>query len=341
MARGWTGGQYSLLRVAFGVSLAVAAASHDGPAWTRAATAIAAILFALGFLAHYATLAVFIGWSLLVRPQFVAHPWTTTVLLALALHGVIAAPGSPAPYGSVAARGRVDPGGGWTMSETLRWVAWIGVLVLAAGSEMVGDEAAARLPMARLAAGIAGLFRPLRPFAWLVLTGEELATVFDGQPASMVAARVLALGILFEPRWIPAREGGIEHVFYDGTCGLCHRAVRFLLAEDVEGSRFRFAPLGGATFDAHVPIGTRAGLPDSVVVRTSSGELLVRSDAALHQLERLGGLWRVLGVLGRVVPRPLRDAAYDGLARVRKRLFPAPVEACPLRPATLATRFEL
>jgi predicted DCC family thiol-disulfide oxidoreductase YuxK len=78
-----------------------------------------------------------------------------------------------------------------------------------------------------------------------------------------------------------------------------------------------------------------------VVVRTASGELRVRSDAALHLLERLGGVWRVLGVLGRIVPRPLRDAAYDRLARVRKRLFRAPAEACPLLPAALATRFEL
>jgi len=340
MARGWTGGQYSLLRAAFGLSLAIAAVSHDGPIAWRVATAIAAVLFALGVFAHYATLAVFIGWIILFRPQVVAHPWTFTVPMALALHGVIAAQ-QPAPYGSWAARGRVDPGGGWRISETHRLVAWIGVLVMGAGSEMVGDEAAARLPMARLAAGIAGLFRQLRPFAWLVLTGEELATLFDGEPASRVAARVLALGILFEPPWIAARAGEVETVFYDGTCGLCHRVVRFLLAEDPDGSRFRFAPLGGATFDAQVPAPARAGLPDSVLVRTTSKELLVRSDAVLHLLERLGGVWRILGLLGRIVPRPLRDVAYDGLARVRKRLFRAPAEACPLRPAKLATRFEL
>ncbi|HZH02738.1 MAG TPA: DCC1-like thiol-disulfide oxidoreductase family protein [Myxococcaceae bacterium] len=34
-------------------------------------------------------------------------------------------------------------------------------------------------------------------------------------------------------------------LFYDGGCGLCHRAVRFVLARDPAG-RFRFAPLGGS-----------------------------------------------------------------------------------------------
>ena len=35
-------------------------------------------------------------------------------------------------------------------------------------------------------------------------------------------------------------------LFYDGTCGLCHRAVTFALARDPDGSRFRFAALQGA-----------------------------------------------------------------------------------------------
>ena len=34
-----------------------------------------------------------------------------------------------------------------------------------------------------------------------------------------------------------------ERLFYDGTCALCHGAVRFVLARDRDGSAFRFAPL--------------------------------------------------------------------------------------------------
>ena len=132
----------------------------------------------------------------------------------------------------------------------------------------------------------------------------------------------------------------MERLYYDGTCGLCHRAVRFVLARDVDGSRFRFAPLHGETFDAHVPPDRRANLPDSVIAQLEDGRLLVRSDAALHILERLGGVWRVIGTVGRAIPRPLRDWAYDGVARIRKRLFAAPKEACPLLPRHLRDRFE-
>jgi len=79
-------------------------------------------------------------------------------------------------------------------------------------------------------------------------------------------------------------------VFYDGGCGLCHRAVRFALAHDADGSRFRFASLDSEGFRRRVPPAARAGLPDSIVALTPDGTLLVRSAAVLHVLERVGGL---------------------------------------------------
>jgi predicted DCC family thiol-disulfide oxidoreductase YuxK len=61
----------------------------------------------------------------------------------------------------------------------------------------------------------------------------------------------------------------------------------------------------------------------------------------LHLLERLGGLWRVLAVVGRLVPRGLRDAAYDRVAGVRYRIFGRKDDACPFIPAALRGRFDL
>jgi len=40
-----------------------------------------------------------------------------------------------------------------------------------------------------------------------------------------------------------------------------------------------------------------------------------------------------------VVPRFLRDGVYDGIARVRHKLFAKPSEACPLMPEELRRRF--
>ena len=129
-------------------------------------------------------------------------------------------------------------------------------------------------------------------------------------------------------------------VFYDGGCGLCHRAVRFAIAHDADGSRFRFASLQSEGFRRRVPAAARAGLPDSIVTLTPDGTLLVRSAAVIHVLERVGGGWKVSGRLLRLVPRSVRDAGYDTVARVRYLLFRRPAEACPVTPPELRARFE-
>jgi len=131
-----------------------------------------------------------------------------------------------------------------------------------------------------------------------------------------------------------------EILFYDGTCALCHRAVKSVLRHDPEGKLFRFAPLGGPTFEAQISAEQRAGLPDSVVVKTSDGRLLVRSNAFLHICERIGGGWRVLARALSVIPRALRDAVYDFVARVRYRVFGRTKDWCPVMPPELRSRFD-
>lgn len=130
-----------------------------------------------------------------------------------------------------------------------------------------------------------------------------------------------------------------DRLFYDGGCGLCHRAVRFLMARDPAGA-IRFAPLGGETFLRTVPPERQAALPDSLVVQTSEGRILVRTAAAARLLWRLGGGWRLLERLGRILPRTVTDRLYDFVARHRRRWFPAPSGSCPLLPAELRDRFD-
>lgn len=134
-------------------------------------------------------------------------------------------------------------------------------------------------------------------------------------------------------------EAQHDLVFYDGTCGLCHGWVRFLLRRDRNGSRFRYAPLQGETWAARVPAERRRELPDSVVVRIAEGDLLVESRGVIHLLRRLGGGWKVVAGLLWIVPRPLRDLGYRLVAAVRYRLFRRPQELCPIVPAELRERF--
>jgi predicted DCC family thiol-disulfide oxidoreductase YuxK len=127
-------------------------------------------------------------------------------------------------------------------------------------------------------------------------------------------------------------------LFYDGGCGLCHLCVRLLAAMDRTGA-LRFAPLGGPTFQEQVPEEERAPLPDSLVLSTADGRLRVRSAAVLESLCLAGGIGRALAGIARVVPAPLADRLYDGVARARSRLFPPPAEACPRLPPRRRERF--
>jgi predicted DCC family thiol-disulfide oxidoreductase YuxK len=131
-----------------------------------------------------------------------------------------------------------------------------------------------------------------------------------------------------------------EYLFYDGHCGLCHRAVKFVLRHDLGGRAFRFAPLQGSTFLTRVAVERRVGLPDSVVVLTRDGELLVRSASFLHVLRRLGGGWGVVAAILSVVPRGMRDFVYDFIARIRYRVFGEREDLCPIVPVELRARFD-
>lgn len=295
MRNGWTGGQYSLWRFGFGTWLLfqLLALVPLGHPVRGGAGAAAAALVALGLLDRLAAAAVLVLVASLWWPLR-ATPPAAALLLAWLLVAHAASP--RAPFGSFAARGRVDPGGGWRMPSWMHRGTWAAL----AGAAALG-----------------------------------LAGVRWGGAGSWVWAALLA----FDPGWIPARRGrGTDALFYDGACGLCHRTVRFVLAEERDAAATDFAPLGSAAFRA--ALGDVPGLPDSVVLRASDGATLVRSAAVLRILAGLGGWWRALAALLRPVPRLLLDGLYDAVARVRRRLFRRPATACPVLPPRMRARFR-
>ena len=130
-----------------------------------------------------------------------------------------------------------------------------------------------------------------------------------------------------------------EWVFFDGNCGFCHRWVQLVIKHDKDGRAFRFAPRKGETFRSLVATERREALPPSILVLTTEGQILMRSSAVLHILDRLGGGWRVMAIVGRMVPAGLRDIVYRFIARVRHGLLPAPDSTCPVVAPELQARF--
>jgi predicted DCC family thiol-disulfide oxidoreductase YuxK len=132
------------------------------------------------------------------------------------------------------------------------------------------------------------------------------------------------------------RVAQTERIFYDGPCGLCQRFVQ----RDRAGAKFRFAPLHGPTFESVVPVERRAALPDSMVVLTRDDRLLIRSEGVMHVLRCLGGFWKFIAVAISIIPRPLRDAMYDFVTRIRHRVFGRFDNVCPVTPPELRARFD-
>jgi predicted DCC family thiol-disulfide oxidoreductase YuxK len=109
-------------------------------------------------------------------------------------------------------------------------------------------------------------------------------------------------------------------ILFDGLCNLCAGSVRFVLERDPAGA-FDFASLQSEAARRVLANAGRdaAGLPDSVVLVDEQG-VHVRSEAALRIAGRLRQPWPLLTGL-RILPRALRDTAYDFVARRRYGWF--------------------
>ncbi len=122
-------------------------------------------------------------------------------------------------------------------------------------------------------------------------------------------------------------------ILYDGVCGLCNGLVQFLLKRDKQG-RLRFASLQS---DFAAGVLRRHGIDPAdldtlhVVVNYEQPQELIlnRSDAVLRAGRELGGGWKTLSALGRIIPRALRDLVYRFVARNRYRVF-GKYETCML-----------
>jgi predicted DCC family thiol-disulfide oxidoreductase YuxK len=138
-----------------------------------------------------------------------------------------------------------------------------------------------------------------------------------------------------------SQAGSGPVLLYDGVCGLCDRSVQFLLRHDTQ-ARFRFAALQSEfarrVLSRH---GRDPAKLDSMVLVLDPGlpmeRLLDRSDGVLALLEELGGGWRLLAA-AHVIPRSLRDRAYDFVARHRYGWF-GRYDQCVLPSPSVRTRF--
>jgi predicted DCC family thiol-disulfide oxidoreductase YuxK len=129
-------------------------------------------------------------------------------------------------------------------------------------------------------------------------------------------------------------------LLYDGLCGFCDRTVQYVLKRDAGGT-MRFAPIQGEYARAVLERHPELRSVDSLILVDEEGSgtdgPLVRTDAVLGIAHYLGWPWKAAQLLG-LVPRFLRDGAYDLFARHRYRLF-GRRDSCPVPDAAVRGRF--
>jgi len=123
-------------------------------------------------------------------------------------------------------------------------------------------------------------------------------------------------------------------ILFDGVCVFCSRWVHFVVDRDKE-KRFRFttiqSPYGTRLAQA---LGIDPNDPDTNAV-IHGGVVYKKSDGALTVLSSLPG-WRFASVFF-AMPKPLRDAIYNLIARNRYNIF-GKFDACIVPDADLRAR---
>ena len=128
---------------------------------------------------------------------------------------------------------------------------------------------------------------------------------------------------------------GAPRLLFDGPCHLCQSSVRFIRRRQKKPV-FTFLPLQSEeartllascldTADEQVAqeiakLLQKAKMEAQTLVLIENGCCYLRSDAALRIAKYLRFPWSLLTAL-RIIPRPLRDAAYNFVARNRYRWF--------------------
>ncbi|MCB0531019.1 MAG: thiol-disulfide oxidoreductase DCC family protein [Lewinellaceae bacterium] len=114
-------------------------------------------------------------------------------------------------------------------------------------------------------------------------------------------------------------ESDVPILLFDGVCNLCQASVQWVLLHDKAGI-FRFASLQSDTGQQQLARFNLDGENFDTVVLVVGSRVYTRSGAALEILRRLGIPWSIFSVLI-WIPRPIRDAVYNWIARNRYRWF--------------------
>lgn len=109
---------------------------------------------------------------------------------------------------------------------------------------------------------------------------------------------------------------------FDGVCNLCNGMVQYVLLHD-RSQRIRFLSLQDPKAEAILARynAQHERVSMNSLILLDNGKLYRESDAVLRLARHMGGWYKVVGMLGWLVPRFLRDSVYRTISRNRYRWF--------------------
>lgn len=123
-------------------------------------------------------------------------------------------------------------------------------------------------------------------------------------------------------------------ILFDGECAFCEGAVKFIATRD--HGYFRF---GASQSPQAAELLAKFGLTREAtrsIILIEDDQVYLRSTASLKIAGHLAAPWQLAAVL-LAIPRPLRDAGYNIVAGVRRRLA-GTSNACEVPPPEIRAR---
>ena len=120
-------------------------------------------------------------------------------------------------------------------------------------------------------------------------------------------------------------------IYYDGECGLCHLAVRFILRVDSK-SKFYFSPLSN--------LDNNLKNIDSIIFKKGN-KVFYEGQAIIMIFENIDNNWNYLAKVLKLFPVNVLDTAYRWVSRNRAKVSVKKVSSCPIVPNSYQKRFIL
>ncbi len=120
-------------------------------------------------------------------------------------------------------------------------------------------------------------------------------------------------------------------IYYDGECGLCHLAVRFILRVDSK-NKFYFSPLSN--------LDNNLKNIDSIILKKGN-KVFYEGQAVIMIFENIENNWNYLAKVLKLFPVNVLNTAYRWVSRNRAKVSVKKVSSCPMVPSYYQKRFIL